>query len=50
MMLHGKIRNDDFYCNLSLQSWNNIAVIQTNVATMLQPCVALKIVVANCLV
>ena len=39
-MLHGKIRNDDFYCNLPLQSWNNIAVIQTNVATLCNSVVA----------
>ena len=30
-----------------LQCWNNIATIQNNIATTLQRCVALKIVVAN---
>ena len=49
-MLHGTIRNDDDQRNPSLQCWNNIGVIQTNVATRLQRCVAPKIVVANRLV
>ena len=47
-MLHGTIRNDDFQRNEALQSWNNIAAIRNNIATMLQRCNALKIVVANC--
>ena len=47
MMLHGKIRNDDFERNISLQCCNNVVTIRNNVATMLQRCVALKIVVAN---
>ena len=47
MMLHGTIRNDDFERNISLQCWNDVVTIRNNVATMLQRCVALKIVVAN---
>ena len=50
VMLQGTIRNDDFYCNTELQCWNNVVTIRNNVATMLQRCVALKIVVANRLV
>ena len=46
-MLHGTIRNDDFKRNAALQCWNNDVTIQNNVATMLQRCVGLKIVVAN---
>ena len=34
----------------ALQCWNNVVTTRNNVATMLQRCVALKIVVANCLV
>ena len=48
--LHGIIRNDDFQRNPALQCWNNIVTIPKNVATMLQRCVALKIVVADHLV
>ena len=47
VMLHGSIRNDDFYRNTALQCWNNVVTIRNNVATMLQRCAALKIVVAN---
>ena len=36
--------------NTALQCWNNVVTIRNNVATMLQRCVALKIVVANRLV
>ena len=50
VMLHGKICNDDFKRNTALQCWNNVVSIQNNVATMLQRCVALKIVVSNRLV
>ena len=50
VMLHGTIRNDDFSCNKALQCWTNVATIPNNVVTMLQLCVALKIVVANRLV
>ena len=50
VMLHGTIRNDDFYRNTALQCWNNVVTIQNNVATMLQRCVMLKIVVVNRLV
>ena len=42
--LHGTIRNT------ALQCWNNVVTIRNNVATMLQGCVALKIVVSNHLV
>ena len=44
------IRKDDFQRNTALQCWNNVASTQNNVATMLQRCVVLKIVVANSLV
>ena len=50
VMLHGTIRNDDFYRNTELQCWNNVVTIRNNVATMPQRCVALKIVFANRLV
>ena len=50
VMLHRTIGNDDFLCNTALQCWNNVVTIRNNVATMLQRCVALKIVVANRLV
>ena len=50
VMLHGTILNDNFKRNTELQCWNNVEIIRTNVATMLQRCVALKIVVANRLV
>ena len=48
--LHGTIRNDDFHGNTALQCWNNVVNIRNNVATMLQRCVALKIIIANRLV
>ena len=50
VILHGTIRNDNFLRNTTLQYWNNVATIPNNVATMMQRCVALKIVVANRLV
>ena len=50
VMLHRTIGNDDFSCNTSLQCWNNVVTLRNNVATMLQRCVGLKIVVANRLV
>ena len=49
-MLHATILDDDFYGNTGLQCWNNVVTILNNFATMLQRCVALKIVVANRLV
>ena len=49
-MLRGTIRKDDFQRNTALQCWNNVATIRNNVATMLQRCVVLKIVVTNRLV
>ena len=48
VMLHGKIRNDDFSRNTALHT--DVVTIRNNVVTMLQPSVALKIVVANRLV
>ena len=48
VMLHGAIRNDDFYRNTALHCWNNVVTIRNNVASILQRCVALK--VANRLV
>ena len=48
--LHGTICNDDFHGNTALQCWNNVVTIRNNVATMLQRCVALKIIIANRLV
>ena len=50
VMLHGTIRNDDFLRNTAMQYWNNVTTIRNDVTTMMQRCVALKIVVANCLV
>ena len=50
VMLHRTIGNDDFSCSTALQCWNNVVTIRNNVATMLQRCVGLKIVVANRLV
>ena len=47
VMLHGTIGNDDFQRSTALQCWNNVVTIRNNIGTMLQPCVALKIVVAN---
>ena len=47
VILYGTIRNDHFLRNTALQCWNNVATILINVATMLQRCVALIIVVAN---
>ena len=48
--LHGTIRNDDFHGNTALQCWNNVITIRNNVATMLQRCVALEILIVNRLV
>ena len=50
VLLHGKIRNDDFWCNTALQCWNNVVSIINNVATMLQRFVEAKIVLVNRLV
>ena len=49
-MLHGTVRKDDIHGNTTLQCWNNVVTIRNNVATILQRCVALKLVVANRLV
>ena len=46
-MLEGTIRSDDVQSNKALQCWNNVVTTENNVATMLQRCVALTIVVAN---
>ena len=48
--LHGTIRKDGFHGNTALQCWNNVVAIRSNVATMLQRCVALRIIIANRLV
>ena len=50
VMLHGTIRNDDFLRNTALQYWNNAATIRNSIATMMQRCVALNIVLVNRLV
>ena len=50
VIFRGTIRNDNFLRNTTLQYWNNVATIRNNVATILQCCVALKIVLANRLV
>ena len=34
MMLHGRIRNDDFQRNTALQCWNNVVTIRNNVARL----------------
>ena len=47
VMLHGTIRNDDFYRNAELLCWNNDITMR---ATILQRCVALKVVVPSRLV
>ena len=47
VMLHWTIRNDYFKRNTALQCCNIIGSTGNNVATMLQSCVALKIVLAN---
>ena len=47
VMLRETIRNDDFCDNTTLQCWENVVGIRNNVATMLQCCVALRIVVAT---
>ena len=47
MILHGKIRNDNVWRKTALQCWNSVATIGKKVATMLQRCVSLEIVVVN---
>ena len=34
VMLHGTIRNSEFWRNTALQFWNHVVTIQNNVATM----------------
>ena len=34
-MLHGTIRNDDFWRNIALECWNNVVTIWNNVAATL---------------
>ena len=46
-MLHETIRNDHFKRNAALQRCNDIVSNCYNIVPTLQPCVALKIVVAN---
>ena len=47
----GDVTRDDsqrrFLAQTALQCWNNVVTIRNNVTTMLQRCIALKIVVAN---
>ena len=45
VMLHGTIRNDDFWCNTALQHCRHIVSNGYNIGPALQRCVA--IVVAN---
>ena len=47
VMLHGTICNEDFKRKAALQCWNNAVTVRNNIVTMLQPCVALKIVSCN---
>ena len=47
VMSHGTIRHDDFKYNAALQCWNNVVTVRDNIVTMLQSCVALKIVSCN---
>ena len=47
LILHARIRYHDFLRNTALQCWNNAPTIWNNVATMLQRCVTLQIVVAR---
>ena len=42
-----KVPNGVMFYGTALQCWNSVVTVQTNVATILQRCVALKIVVAN---
>ena len=46
-ILHRTILNDDFSRNTEMQFWSNVVTIRNNVATMLQRCAALKIVMEN---
>ena len=46
-MLLETIHNNDFQRKRELQCQNNVVTIRNNVETMLQRCVALKIVAAN---
>ena len=50
VMSQQTIRNDDFERNTAYEYWSNVATIRNNVATMMQRCVALKVVFANRLV
>ena len=50
VMLHGTIRNNDFWRNTALQHCCNIDSNGCNIVPALQCCVAQKIVVANRLV
>ena len=47
VMLHGTIRNDDFWRNTASQYCCDIVSNRHNIVPTLQRCVALKIVVAN---
>ena len=48
VMLHGTIRNDDFYRKTALQHCCEIDSNGSNIVPILERCVAQKIVVANC--
>ena len=50
VMLHGTIRNDDFLRNTALQHWGDIVSDSYSIVPTLQRYVALKLVVANCLI
>ena len=47
MMLHGMIRNNNFWRNTALQSCCGVVSNGCSIVPTLQRCVALKIVVAN---
>ena len=47
VMLHGTIRNDDFWRNTALQHCRDTVLNGYNIGPALQRCVALKIAVAN---
>ena len=42
-----KVPKGVMFYGTALQCWNSVVTVQNNVATILQRCVALKIVVAN---
>ena len=48
VMLQGTICNDDFKRNAALQHWFYVVSNGCGLVLTFEPCVALKIVVANC--